>query len=116
MGLSAYGNNNAANHYDFSWLLSYSGGSDRGSGNYSLNTDCLNVTENNRTPPRQEPLYSQKFLSKLNNKPRRLEDMPIVGYYKDIAKSAQAHLENVAMHLLEYLHEDTRSRNLSLPE
>src|SRR2546428_208211 len=95
MGLSAYGNNNAANHYDFSWLLSYSGGSDRGSGNYSLNTDYLNLYENNRTPPRQEPLYSEKFLSKLNNKPRRLEDMPIDGYYKDIAKNVQVHFEHV---------------------
>ena len=63
MGLSAYGDNNSAKNYDFSWLLSYN---NKGGGNYSLNTDYLNVTENNRTPPRQEPLYSQKFLSKLN--------------------------------------------------
>ena len=114
MGLSAYGNNNAANHYDFSWLLSYSGGSDRGSGNYSLNTDYLNLYENNRTPPRQEPLYSEKFLSKLNNKPRRLEDMPIDGYYKDIAKNVQEHLEKVSLSLLEYLHKETNSENLCL--
>jgi hypothetical protein len=65
-------------------LLSYN---NKGDGNYSLNTDYLNVTENNRTPPRQEPLYSEKFVSRLNNKPRRLENMPIDGYSKDIAKS-----------------------------
>ncbi|MFZ0893559.1 MAG: carbamoyltransferase N-terminal domain-containing protein [Candidatus Nitrosopolaris sp.] len=57
MGLSAYGDNNAAKNYDFSWLLSYSSGTGKDSGNYSLNTDYLKVTENNRTPPRQEPLY-----------------------------------------------------------
>jgi len=92
-------------------LLSYN---NKDGGNYSLNTDYLNVTENNRTPSRQEPLYSQKFLSKLNNKPRRLENIPINGYSKDVAKSAQKHLENVALYLLEYLHEKTNSQNLCL--
>ncbi len=111
MGLSAYGNNNAAKIYDFSWLLSYN---NKAGGSYSLNTDYLNVTENNRTPPKQEPLYSQKFLSKLNIKVRRLEDMPIDAYYIDIAKSAQEHLEKIALHLLEYLHERTCSQNLCL--
>ena len=111
MGLSAYGNNNGAKNYDFTWLLSYN---NKDGGNYALNTDYLNVNENNRTPPRQEPLYSEKFVSRLNNKPHRLEDMPIDGYYKDIAKSAQEHLEKVALNLLEYLHEKTRSLNLCL--
>jgi predicted NodU family carbamoyl transferase len=64
--------------------------------------------------PLQEPLYSERFVSRLNNKPHRLEDMPIDGYYKDIAKSAQEHLEKVALNLLEYLHEKTRSQNLCL--
>jgi carbamoyltransferase len=40
--------------------------------------------------------------------------VPIDGYYKDIAKSAQVHLEKVALNLLEYLHEKTRSQNLCL--
>jgi carbamoyltransferase len=111
MGLSAYGNNTGEKNYDFSWLPPYN---NKNGGNYSLNTDYINVTENNRTPPRQEPLYSEKFLSKLNNKPRRLADMPIDEYYKDIAKSAQEHLEKVALNLLEYLHEKTRSQNLCL--
>jgi carbamoyltransferase len=111
MGLSAYGNNTGAKNYDFSWLLSYD---NKGGGNYSLDTDDLNLNENNRTPPRQESLYSEKFLSKLNNKPRRLEGMPIDEYYKDIAKSAQEHLEKVALNLLEYLHGKTRSQNLCL--
>src|SRR5712691_5960813 len=111
MGLSAYGNNNGAKNYDFTWLLSYN---NRDVGNYSLNTDYLNVNENNRTPPRQEPLYSEKFVSRLNNKPRRLENMPIDGYYKDIARSAQEHLEKVALNLLEYLYDKTHSQNLCL--
>ena len=40
--------------------------------------------------------------------------MSIDEYYKDIAKSAQEHLEKVAFSLLEYLHEKTRSQNLCL--
>jgi carbamoyltransferase len=40
--------------------------------------------------------------------------MPIDEYYKVIAKSAQEHLEKVALNLLEYLHEKTRSQNLCL--
>jgi carbamoyltransferase len=109
MGLSAYGNNTAIENYDFSWLLSYSG-----EGNYSLDTDYLNLNENNRTPPRQEPLYSSRFISKLSNNPARLPHKPIDGYYKDIAKSAQQHLERVALSLLEYLHSMTNSTNLCL--
>ena len=113
MGLSAYGTSNAVKNYDFSWLLSLKYNNGGTGGDYSLNSDCLSLNENSRTPPRQEPLYSEKFLAKLN-KPRRLADVPIDGYYKDIAKSAQEHLEKVALNLLEYLHEKTRSQNLCL--
>lgn len=106
MGLSGYGNDK----YDFSWLLPNSG-----DGDYSLNTDFLRFAEDSpRTPPRQEPLYSDKFLAKLSNKPRRLVDMPIDAYHMDIAKSAQEHLERVALSLLGYLHAMTNSENLCL--
>jgi carbamoyltransferase len=106
MGLSGYGKAN----YDFSWLLSNSE-----EGNYSLNTDYLRFTEDSyRTPPRQESLYSDKFLAKLNNKPRRMGDMPIDAYYKDVARSAQEHLEKVTLSLLGYLHNKTHSENLCL--
>jgi len=44
MGLSAYGNNTGEKNYDFSWLLPYN---NKDGGNYSLNTDYINVTENN---------------------------------------------------------------------
>jgi carbamoyltransferase len=112
MGLSAYGTNDAVKNYDFSWLLrmTYNNG---GGAEYSLNSDFLRLNEINRTPPRQEPLYSQKFLAKLN-KPRRLADVPIDGYYKEIAKSAQVHLERVALFLLKYLYDKTSSKNLCL--
>ena len=71
MGLSAYGTSNAVKNYDFSWLLSLKYNNGGTGGDYSLNSDCLRLNENSRTPPRQEPLYSEKFLAKLN-KPRRL--------------------------------------------
>ena len=113
MGLSAYGTSNAVKNYDFSWLLSLKYNNGGTGGDYSLNSDCLSLNENSRTPPRQEPLYSEKFLAKLN-KPRRLADVPIDGYYKDIAKSAQVHLEKVALFLLKYLYDKTSSTNLCL--
>jgi carbamoyltransferase len=87
MGLSAYGTSDAVKDYDFSWLLRLRHNNDGGDADYSLNTEYLRLNENNRTPPRQEPLYSEKFLSKLPV-PRRLPHMPIDGHYKDIAKSA----------------------------
>ena len=60
-----------------------------------------------------EPLYSEKFLAKLN-KPRRLADVPIDGYYKDIAKSAQVHLEKVAFVSFEIsLRQDIFNKSLS---
>jgi len=75
MGLSAYGTNDAVTNYDFSWLprMTYNNG---GGADYSLNSDFLRLNEINRTPPRQEQLYSERFLARLN-KPRRLSDMPI---------------------------------------
>jgi len=114
MGLSAYGNSGSkdAVKNDFSWLLRFPNGNG-GKGDYSLNAECLILNEDNRTPPRQEPLFSDKFLSRLN-RPRRLPDMPIDGYYKNIARSAQEHLEKVALHLLEYLHLKTNSHNLCI--
>src|SRR5438128_11551845 len=59
MGLSAYGTNDAVNNYDFSWLLRLT--YNNGGADYSLNSDCLRLNEINRTPPRQEPLYSENF-------------------------------------------------------
>ena len=50
-------------NYDFSWLLSLT--IIMVAVQLLLNSDCLSLNEINRTPPRQEPLYSEKFLSKL---------------------------------------------------
>ncbi len=113
MGLSAYGTTNAVNNYDFSWLLRFPYDNGGDGGDYSLDSDYVRLNENSRTPPRQEPLYSEKFLAKLN-KPRRMADVTIDGYYKDIAKSAQVHLERVALFLLKYLYDKTSSKNLCL--
>jgi carbamoyltransferase len=110
MGLAAYVNRRMRN-YDFSWLLPYE--KMKNDPTFSLNPQYLNLKEDKRFAPRQEPLFSNKFLAKLN-RPRRLPDMPIDGYYKNIARSAQEHLEKVALHLLEYLHLKTNSHNLCI--
>jgi carbamoyltransferase len=112
MGLSAYGASDGVKNYDFSWLLQSTNNND-GSADYSLSTDYLRLNENKRIPPRQEPLYSENFLSKLSVPPR-LPFMPIDQYYKDIARSAQVHLERVALVLLKYLYGKTASTNLCL--
>ncbi len=100
MGLSSYGKVTQ----DFSWLLSYQ------KGEYALNTEYLKDVENKPMPSKQESLYNDKFLSKLN-KPR-LAKTQIDNYYKDIAKSAQEHLEKAALSLIEFLSEKTNSKNL----
>lgn len=102
MGLSSYGKNNQ----DFNWLLKYS------SGNYQLNLEFMKDVEGKPMPSKQESLYNEKFLSKLN-KPR-LSKEKISDYHKDVAKSAQDHLNNVAISLMEFLHNETRSKNLCL--
>lgn len=102
MGLSSYGKNNQ----DFNWLLKYS------SGNYQLNLEFMKDVEGKPMPSKQESLYNEKFLSKLD-KPR-LSKEKISDYHKDIAKSAQDHLNNVAISLMKFLHNETRSKNLCL--
>jgi carbamoyltransferase len=119
MGISAYGKPK----YDFSWLLSYSDKNNNSKANAnndgrqvecSLNRNYLRLSEGGSTPPQQEPLYSKNLLSKL--KRPRLPNTPIDRYYKDIAKSAQEHLEKVAIYLLEYLYKRTggSTKNLCL--
>lgn len=100
MGLSSYGKK----IHDFNWLLSY------GEGDYSLNLDYMKDVNNKPMPSKQESLYNEKFLLKLD-KPR-IEGQNIVDYHKDIAKSAQEHLNNVAISLIEFLHKKTELKNL----
>lgn len=100
MGLSSYGEKK----YDFTWLLSHN------LGDYSLNLEYLKNVENKPMPSKQQSLYNEKFLSKLN-KPR-LHSEPINDYHYDIAKSAQEHLNEVILSLVEFLHKKTHSKNI----
>ena len=100
MGLSSFGKANQ----DFSWLLSHS------KGEHNLNMDYLKNVENKPMPSKQESLYNENFLKKL--KKPRLSNEPINDYYKDIAKSAQEHLNKAACSLVEFLNEKTGSKNL----
>ncbi len=100
MGLSSYGKNN----YDFSSLVSYD------KGTYSLNLDYVKDIEGKPMPSKQESLYNDKFLTKFN-KPR-ISGIPISDYHKDIASSAQEHLNNIALSLVEFLFEKTECKNL----
>ena len=100
MGLSSYGKNK----HDLSWLVSYEKGA------YSLNLDYVKDFEGKPMPSKQESLYNEKFLTKLD-KPR-ISSLQINDYYKDIAASAQTHLNKIALSLVEFLFEKTECKNL----
>jgi carbamoyltransferase len=104
MGLSAYGDRNK---YDFSWLLDYS------NGEFLLNNNALkHVPPGGSQPSRQEMAFSELVLEKLGQK--RLKEKEINQTYRDIAASAQNHLENVIVDLVTHFHRQTGIRKLCL--
>ncbi len=104
MGLSSYGNRDK---YDFSWLL------DCAEGKYNLNTDfVIGIAPGEPSPSRQEMFFNEKLIEKLG--PKRLNGEPITEFYKDVAASAQKHLEDTLIELVTGLHGETGLRKLCL--
>lgn len=103
MGLAAYGDKTK---YDFSWLISFE------NEELILNTEYIN-TVGPKAPSlhRDEMIFNQLFVSKIGMK-KRLPHDQIAQVYKDIAASAQLHLENLALRIAaHYLHK-TDQKNL----
>ena len=104
MGLSSYGDKTK---YDFDWLLSF------GEGSYQLNPDYLtNIKPGAPSPTRQQMLFNKKLISKLGAK--RLPEEPLTEFYKDVAASAQGHLENVLIDMVMHFQRQTGIRKLCL--
>lgn len=93
MGLAAYGNPHA---YDFSWLLNSN------EGNITINTDYIQIV-----PPmapslhRDEMNFNPAFVSKMAFG-RRLPHSPMTQFYKDVAASAQHHMENLMVDFVQH--------------
>jgi len=90
MGLAAYGNKTK---YDFSWLVSFENEA------LKLNTAYINSVAP-RTPSlhRDEMIFNEAFITKAGISPR-IPGAAILQEYKDMAASAQFHLENLALQI-----------------
>ena len=103
MGLAAYGDRTK---YDFSWLIDFTGEELR------INTEYIH-TVGPKAPSlhRDEMIFNALFTAKIGL-PKRLPHSPISQEYKDLAASAQAHLERLAVRIAaHYLHQ-TGQKNL----
>lgn len=93
MGLAAYGN---PERFDFSWLLDFR------ENELFLDTQYI-ITVPALAPSlhRDEMNFNEKFVARLGRK-RRLPSQPIDDFYKDVAASAQRHLEKMVLELIKY--------------
>jgi carbamoyltransferase len=107
MGLASYGKATL----DFSWLLR---DSDEEAGFY-LDEQYLNETVLQKYPAMhglQQPCFSDALVKQLG--PARQPGAPLTDRHKDIAASAQARLEEIAVRLVQQLHRETGYRNLCI--
>jgi len=105
MGLAAYGDKT---RFDFSWLLSFE------DGELIMDTDYI-VVPAPRSPSlhRDEMNFNEKFIEKMGFG-RRIPTTSLSEFYKDVAASAQFHLEKTVLALLTYYTEQIGLRNICL--
>ena len=90
MGLAAYGDRTK---HDFSWLIDFR------NEELKINTEYIHsVAPKAPSLHRDEMIFNALFADKIGL-PKRLAHNPITQEYKDIAASAQAHLENLALRI-----------------
>jgi len=105
MGLSSYGNREG---HDLSFLIDFN------NGELSINQKFLiSIPPRTPSPHKDEMLFSKAFVAKMG-KPRRLPGKPIDQFYKDVAASAQQHLEDVMLKVLEHYMQKTSLSKLCL--
>lgn len=93
MGLAPYGD---SSKFTFDWLIDFQ------NGELKLNTDyIISIPAKAPSPHRDEMIFNQKFLDKMG-KPRRLPKSEYAQFYKDVAASAQLHLETTVLKMLKY--------------
>ncbi|MBL7799995.1 MAG: hypothetical protein JNL95_04645 [Chitinophagales bacterium] len=105
MGLAAFGDKTK---FDFSWLLPYA------NGEFQLNTAYIEVPAP-LAPSlhRDEMNFNQLFIDKIG-KEKRIPGTTITQFYKDVAASAQFHLEATVLHLTQHYIQHTGIRNVCL--
>lgn len=105
MGLAAFGDKTK---FDFSWLLPYA------NGEFQLNTTYIEVPAP-LAPSlhRDEMNFNQLFIDKIG-KEKRIPGTTITQFYKDVAASAQFHLEATVLHLTQHYIQHTGIRNVCL--
>lgn len=93
MGLSSYGDRNK---YTFDWLLDFN------DGQLILNQNFIQKLKPGAASlHKDEMVYNEALLKKLNIK-RRIGNQPFDTVYKDLAASAQQHLEKIMLKMVDY--------------
>tara|TARA_Y100000590_G_scaffold122617_1_gene140437 strand:+ start:11337 stop:12962 length:1626 start_codon:yes stop_codon:yes gene_type:complete len=104
MGLSSYGDRNK---FDFSKIIYFE------NGELKLDTSYIKtITPKQSQPTKQEMIFSEKLTDEFG--PKRLKKQELSTYYKDIAASAQAHVEKVIIQMIDFLHKKTGIKKLCL--
>jgi len=105
MGLAAYGDKSK---FDFSWLSNFE------NGDLVMNMDYI-VVPAPKSPSlhRDEMNFNEKFIQKMGVG-RRIPSAAILQFYKDVAASAQSHLEQTALAILEYYVKQTGIKKICL--
>lgn len=105
MGLAAYGD---SAKYDFSWLLSYE------NQELKINKEYI-VMPAPKAPSshRDEMNFNAKFIEKMGAG-RRIPSATITQFYKDVAASAQHHLERTVLQLIEQYVRETGLKKICL--
>ena len=105
MGLAAYGD---ASRFDFSWLMRVEGGE------VVLNTDYI-VVPAHLAPAlhRDEMNFNHHFIEKMGAG-KRVPSSELTQFYKDVAASAQYHLEEMILELIEHYAAQTGLKKLCL--
>jgi len=104
MGLAPYGKSTA---FDMNTLVSFKNGS------FSVDDSFLRpIHQGQSQPTRQEMMFGKKLTDLLG--PYRLQNAPITQHYKDVAASAQLHLENIIIDIVTAFHQKTGLRKLCI--
>jgi len=91
MGLASYGN---SERFDFSWLIDFQ------DGRLCINKAFIIVPQVGAPSlHKDEMVFTPLFLEKMGQG-RRLPKSPLSSFYKDVAASAQAHLEKVVLKII----------------
>ncbi len=105
MGLSSYGDRTK---FNFDWLIDFK------NEELQLNTDyILSLPAKAPSPHRDEMIFTQNFSEKLGA-PKRIPKSEYTQFYKDVAASAQYHLEVTALKMIRHYAEKTGMRKVCL--